>query len=213
MFSRTIISDKKIIFWDFDGVIKDSVGVKTEAFLSLFPTANPGVINKIRSHHESHGGMSRFEKIPIYISFSGEIPTPSRVLELSEQFSKLVMSGVIESPWVGDAEDFLLKYAKTFHFVLVTATPHLEIKIILKRLNIDHCFQEVYGSPNEKSSAIASVLSRTGVRPEFALMIGDSEVDLKAAAANNVPFLLRKTSHNVAIQSRVVDSYFDNLSI
>ena len=30
------LSDYKLVFWDFDGVIKDSVTVKTDAFSKLF---------------------------------------------------------------------------------------------------------------------------------------------------------------------------------
>jgi|TARA_Y100000310_G_C20511448_1_gene729077 beta-phosphoglucomutase-like phosphatase (HAD superfamily) len=35
----------KVIFWDFDGVIKDSVNVKTRAFEKLFLPFGENVVN------------------------------------------------------------------------------------------------------------------------------------------------------------------------
>ena len=51
----------KLIFWDFDGVIKDSVEVKTHAFEYLFPDGDADFLRKVRMHHEANGGMSRLK--------------------------------------------------------------------------------------------------------------------------------------------------------
>ena len=56
-----------IIFWDFDGVIKDSVQIKSKAFGNLFAQFGNIISKRVIEHHESNGGMSRFEKIPIYL--------------------------------------------------------------------------------------------------------------------------------------------------
>ena len=64
------LNSKKIIFWDFDGVIKESVSVKTDAFGKLFSNFGSKVSQKVVSHHINNGGMSRFDKIPIYLKFA-----------------------------------------------------------------------------------------------------------------------------------------------
>ena len=42
------LKSAKVIFWDFDGVIKDSVKVKTDAFEKLFSTYGNDIVKKIR---------------------------------------------------------------------------------------------------------------------------------------------------------------------
>ncbi len=49
-----------VIFWDFDGVIKDSVGVKIKAFFQLFEPFGFVVAERVRQHHEANGSMSYF---------------------------------------------------------------------------------------------------------------------------------------------------------
>ena len=73
------IGSFKLIFWDFDGVIKESVSIKTTAFVKLFENFGSEVTAKIKMHHEDHGGMSRFKKIPIYLRWANIAPTKSNI--------------------------------------------------------------------------------------------------------------------------------------
>ena len=66
------LKSAKTIFWDFDGVIKDSVVVKSDAFEQLFLPFGDEVAISVREHHEANGGMNRFEKLPIYLKWAGE---------------------------------------------------------------------------------------------------------------------------------------------
>ena len=50
-------------FFDFDGVLADSVEVKTRAFARLFESYGPEVVARVVAHHRYHGGMTRIEKI------------------------------------------------------------------------------------------------------------------------------------------------------
>ena len=52
----------KNIFFDFDGVIADSVNVKTEAFEKIYLPYGKEIAEKVINHHRENGGMSRFEK-------------------------------------------------------------------------------------------------------------------------------------------------------
>ena len=66
-----LLNNYDTIFWDFDGVIKDSVEVKTNAFKSLFEDFDPDLLDQIVEHHENNTGISRFEKIPMYLDWVG----------------------------------------------------------------------------------------------------------------------------------------------
>lgn len=192
--------ERKVLFWDFDGVIKESVDVKTRAYVRLFEPFGARIATRVRAHHESNGGMSRFEKLPLYLSWAGRGASVEEVSEYCELFSVAVLQEVIDSAWVPGAR----KYLETNHlrqqFVIVTGTPQAEIEVILDALGIARWFREVHGAPTTKAAAIASSLARLGCRCSDALMIGDSESDFTAACAAKVEFLLRRTPLNLNLQ-------------
>lgn len=201
-----------MIFWDFDGVIKDSVDVKIEAYENLFLPYGPEIARRIREHHEANGGVSRFDKIPLYLEWAGLAPTPEQIEKCCQQFSQAVVQAVIDSPWVPGVREYLLKHYMDQYFVLVTATPHKEIEKILASLKLSHCFKEIFGAPTKKEQAIKAVLERSKCPPDETIMIGDLESDLLAAQANSVPFLLRRTPLNSGLQATYQGPMFDDLN-
>ena len=197
-----MILDKfKLLFWDFDGVIKDSVEVKTHAYFSLFEPYGLDLAEKVRKHHTVNGGMSRFDKLPIYLEWAGISPSKIIVDEHCERFSKLALQGVIDSPWVDGAENYLHNNEYKQTFVLVSATPQDEMEYILKALNLVECFSRVYGAPTTKEDAIFKTIKDYDLDSSECLMIGDASADLKAAHTNQVSFLLRRHASNAEIFS------------
>ena len=197
--SNVLVGTAVLIFWDFDGVIKDSVEVKTQAYFQLFESFGSVVAEKVRKHHEVHGGMSRFDKLPIYMQWAGLEPNQSTVSEYCEQFTQRVLQGVIDAPWVAGVERYLCSNSKEQAFILVSATPQDELEHILHVLDLTKCFAEVYGAPISKRDAIGKTLRARGLDARDCLMIGDSQADLDAAVASQVPFLLRRHSSNTKV--------------
>jgi len=204
------IDKKRVTFWDFDGVVKDSVDVKTEAYEKLFLPFGLGVASRVRQNHEENGGVSRFDKIPMYLEWAGLSATPQKIEEYCQRFSEVVGQAVMDSPWVPGVREYLLKHYIEQYFVLVTATPQEEIEKILGSLQLSHCFREIFGAPFKKDVAIKEVLDRLNCSPIEAVMIGDSESDLLAAQANSVPFLLRRTRLNGRLQASYQGPMFDD---
>ncbi|WP_445781238.1 HAD family hydrolase [Shewanella sp.] len=204
------ISNYSMVFWDFDGVIKDSVAVKTLAYESLFLPYGANVVTAVREHHEENGGMSRFEKIPIYLQKAGITATENVIEEFCYRFSDMVLERVIGSPWVPGALEYLTQAHANSNFILVTATPEDEIKIILERLGISSYFQNIFGAPVQKTAAIAGVIKKAGLKPGQALMIGDASADLVAAENNSIMFLLRQTLTNTLLQENYSGPQFRN---
>lgn len=197
------LSAFKLLFWDFDGVIKDSVEVKTRAFVQLFEPYGSEIAERVRDHHEANGGMSRLSKIPLYLEWAGKQVAQKLVDEYCQRFSQLSLQGVIDSPWVGGAEALLRGNPYRQSFVLVTATPQGEIEEVLAALNLRSCFTDVFGAPTSKKDAIRTTLTARQINPQSCLMIGDAKADFEAAQFNKVPFLLRRHSSN----GRVFGSY------
>lgn len=202
----------KMIFWDFDGVIKESVSVKTDAFIEIFYPYGPGVAKKVRLHHLENGGMSRFDKIPLYLKWSGVEPTNSKINEISNQFSMIVKNKVINSDWVPGVREFIESNKKKYIFIIVSATPQKELNDICKKLNISNYFDKIYGSPTSKSDAIKGSIKDYGILPQKCILFGDAMADLKAAKENNINFIFRrhKFNQNLKIESKI--SIIDNFT-
>ncbi len=208
----TLLKVKQIVFWDFDGVIKDSVLVKSVGYEQLFMPYGESVVEKVRQHHNAHGGISRYDKIPLYLGWAGELITADQVQNFCSQFSGLVKQAVIDAPWVPGVREYLQANHSNQYFVLMTATPQEEIEQILHALDITHCFRETHGAPTEKTTVVHDVLERLHCLSEQALVVGDSDTDLSAAEENNVDFLLRRTPLNQGLQERFQGSSFECLS-
>ena len=193
-------------------MIKDSVDVKTEAYERLFLPYGVETARRVRQHHEANGGMSRFDKVPLYLEWAGQSATPEQIEKCCQQFSQAVVKAVIDSPWVPGVREYLLKHYMDQYFAVVTATPQDEIEEILGSLELLHCFREIFGAPTKKEQAINAVLERLKCPPDEAVVIGDSESDLLAAQANLVPFLLRRTPLNRRLQATYQGPMFDDFN-
>jgi phosphoglycolate phosphatase-like HAD superfamily hydrolase len=209
--AAAMLENASIVFCDFDGVIKDSVAAKSDGFERLFAPFGNELARRVRQHHEAHGGLSRYEKIPIYLGWAGEPADAVQMQSFCDEFSKIVFQAVIDSPWVPGVYEYLRRHHMRQRFVLLTATPQDEILKILRALEIETCFDEVCGAPAEKAAAMASYLLRLQFVARDAVMIGDSESDLYAAEANGVAFLLRCTPINQELQQRYAGPRFEDL--
>lgn len=203
----------KIVFWDFDGVIKDSVPVKSKGYEKLFLPYGREIVNRVNQHHEDHGGVSRYKKIPLYLSWAGEPASPNQVKEFCNRYSLLVRQAVIDSPWVPGVQEYLRSNHENQFFILITATPQEEIEKILKVLELTSFFREIHGAPKTKGDTANDVLKRLGFSPDQALIVGDSGTDLEAAKKNNIAFLLRRTPLNQKLQKKFNGPSLENFEL
>ena len=201
--------DQKNIFFDFDGVIKESVQIKEKAFEALFKHLGEEVLMKVRTHNQKHTGMSRFEKIPLYLSWVSPSCEKEIISQYIENFSNIVTQKVIDSDWVPGVLKVLSAKREDQNFFLVTATPQKEIEYILEKLDIASIFSYVIGAPEKKVNGINMLIDLFNINPLDALMIGDSSADYIAANRNKIEFVLRRTSFNHYLQEKL-DCYMIN---
>ena len=191
-----LLSKASVVFWDFDGVIKESTSIKSMAYEQMFSEYGGKILEQVMEHHNKNGGVSRDLKFPFYFNeFVGIKLSSQDIEDRCNEYSRLVVQKVIDAPWVPGVLDYLK--SKTYHqrFVLITGTPYLEIIEILTSLNILDCFQTIYGSPTSKVKALEQeIQSDTEVKD--CLFIGDAPTDYESANAYDIPFLLRETEEN-----------------
>ena len=207
-----IIKKFKLIIWDFDGVIKDSVAIKLVAFKQLFQPYGNKIVNKVQKHHKKNEGLSRFIKIPLYLSWINEDLSKRNINKFCNKYSKIVFNEVIASPWVPGVKKFLETNPYNQIFTLISATPEKELKKIISKLEIKKCFKSVYGSPRLKSNLIKIILKRYNINSEEALMFGDTGNDYIAAKNNKVYFIFRKTQFNGKIIKKHKEKFVQNFN-
>ena len=183
----------KCIFFDFDGVLAESVNIKTEAFREMYLSYGEVFAERVVKFHLQNGGISRYEKVKVFNGeWLGENVTEEKVHELAAEFSSLVVDGVVNAPEVKGAKDFL-DTSKKYKKFIITGTPTVEIKQILKRRNMDSYFIESYGSPEKKGHWVKHILKEQNLAANECVFIGDALADYEAAKENKVTFILRET--------------------
>ena len=202
-----------VIFWDFDGVIKESVSVKTDAYVELFSPYGIDVCKQVEKHHIANGGMSRFDKIPLYLKWAGLEQNDAEVQNFCGKFSSIVKDKVIASAWVPGVEEFLQNNKENHIFVLVSATPQSELEDICNSLKLTGVFRKIFGAPNNKTVSISTSMLDYKIPPSACLMIGDAEADIEAAQNNEIHFIFRKHQYNKSfpIKSNIqtIDNFCD----
>lgn len=179
----------EIIIYDFDGVICDSVNIKTEAFAELYQTYGKGVQQAVKEYHLAHGGISRHEKFRYFQSILlGESVNQLKIDALADQFSLLVKQKVIASKYILGVMDFLKANEGKKQFIC-TGTPQNEIEDIVEKKGIKALFEEVYGSPRTKIEIIQTIMDKNSVSPKDCIFFGDAMTDYDAAKACSIPFV------------------------
>jgi phosphoglycolate phosphatase-like HAD superfamily hydrolase len=178
----------KAVLFDFDGVIVESVGVKTEAFRELFAN-EPEHLPAILALHLANGGMSRFTKFEIIHRDILKRPlSAQRSRELGEGFSALVMQKVIACPYMPGALEFIQKHATRLPLFIASSTPQTELHEILLRRNLAGYFCETHGTPRGKPEIMQDLLIRYKLDLKDMPFIGDAINDYKAASEIGLPF-------------------------
>ena len=187
----------KNIFFDFDGVLAESVSAKTEAFYDMYLPYGEDIALMAKTHHLEHGGVSRFEKFRIYHErFLGKQIDEDQVNELANQFSELVLKKVIHADEVPGSRAFLEAYHNKINFWVITGTPTEEIEIVVEERGLSNYFIGLHGSPENKIFWTDYLLEKHGLLPEETLFLGDATTDQEAAKHGALHFALRDHEEN-----------------
>src|SRR5207245_1866358 len=122
----------KAIALDFDGVILESVDLKTRAFRALFKDY-PQHLDRIAQFHLDNTGLSRYEKFDvIYREFLGLSLSGEEKDRLGREFGRLVEREILECPFVPGARRFLDLVAFSYPVFVVSGAPENELRGIVE---------------------------------------------------------------------------------
>ena len=205
-----LLQNKKLFAFDFDGVIVDSVNIKTEAFAEIYKPYGQIIVDQVINHHINNGGMNRFTKFKYYHNnYLKENINESEIEKLSSKFSNIVVSKVISSQWIIGIIEFLNKLKlKKIDCVIISATPQKELIQIIKARGIEDYFSLILGSPESKSSNLKHALDISGIAKEDAVFFGDAMADWEASDKIDVQFVGVGDSIKDLLSENAVGSYF-----
>ena len=179
------------VFFDFDGVLVDSVELKSNAYATLFRPYGEEAVSIIKAHHKKHGGIDRYKKIR-YVSDTLQLAlSENDANALAEEFARLVKESIIKMPIVSGAIELLEELqANDVKSFIVSGTPQNELREIVEAKKLGNYFQGVFGSPMNKKEILQTILSKDNFdNPKKCIFVGDAVGDFEAAQAVGMYFI------------------------
>lgn len=178
------------VVFDFDGVLVDSVDIKTTAFVALYENHDDEVVEQVRRFHLENGGVSRYRKLEHFErELLGRNPGQEAIEELAQHFSRLVVEKVVAAPEMPGATDLLRHLAQRWPVFVASGTPEEELREIVRRRGWESHFAGVFGTPRDKAELLRAIAEQLGVEPERLVMVGDALTDLEGSRAVGARFV------------------------
>ena len=185
------LSGIRSVFFDFDGVIVDSVDTKIDAFGALYRPFGAHVESAVRDYQRAVPGETRFDKIPrFHRELLGIELSPAEVTQWCDRLSDLVCAQVIAAPLLPDVPDVLrCLQARGIAMHIVSGTPENELRHIVDAKGLAPWFRTVRGSPAKKAGIVREICAADGLSPDECLFIGDAMTDHDCARECATAFL------------------------
>ena len=179
-----------LIIFDCDGVILDSVNIKTNTFAVLFEKYGEDVVKAVVDYHLTNGGLSRYEKFKYYFrELLNQELTDYVMAELDCEFNNLSFQSMLQVPFIPGAIEFISQNYKRWPLYVASGSPEKELKEIFKKRGLTNYFQGIFGSPTPKKNLVVQIVKKSQIPAEQILMIGDSNNDQEAANFAGTHFL------------------------
>lgn len=170
------------LVFDCDGVLLDSVPVKTRAFARLAEPFGPEATDRFVMYHSVHGGVSRYRKFAWFFQeVLGREITQEESEEWGRRFAEYALDEVRRCPLVPGVLETLERWHGALPLYVCSGAPQEELSLVLRERGLDRYFVAIHGSPPGKASLLAQLVHEAGVMPEAALMVGDAVTDRNAA--------------------------------
>ena len=183
--------DLDAVFYDFDGVIADSVETKVNAYRIMFGHLGAEAVDRILDYNFQHGGLSRFVKFQwTYDNIIKQPLSDDMKAGLGKQFSDIVEQEVVKCSYIeGAIESIDWLHGRGVPLYIVSGTPQDELRRITASRGLDPKFAGVFGSPRLKPDIVRAVLAERGFSSGRCLFIGDAMTDYKCANETGLHFL------------------------
>jgi phosphoglycolate phosphatase-like HAD superfamily hydrolase len=186
----SLLNSKPIFIFDFDGVLVDSIEIKSEAFASMFEEYGPDVVRMVVAHHRDAGGISRYKKLRHYhAEYLGHDLTEEELHRRADEFSRIVVDKVVHASEIPGAEHYLRTMCHDKRCFINSATPDKELLEIVQRRGWSGLFDGVYGSSRGKEVNLYHIFEEHKATSDMCVFFGDADSDYLAAREAGVLFV------------------------
>ncbi len=182
--------NKKVILWDFDGVILDSMHVREKGFRQVLSGYPEEQVESLLEFHNQNGGLSRYVK---FRYFQEEIlqqeVDEEKNTKMAEEFSAIMRKELTtKNNLIPEVLRFIEAKHTHFEMHIVSGSDGDELRFLASELGISRFFKTIQGSPVPKISLVKDILKEFGYFRQDVCLIGDSINDYKAAKENGIDF-------------------------
>ncbi len=172
----------KCLVFDCDGVILDSVPVKTRAFARLAEPYGTEARDRMIMFHRMHGGVSRYRKFAWFFEeVLGRKISEEESAEWGRLFAGYALDEVKRCPMVEGIQEVLDTWKGRMPMCVCSGTPTAELVQVLELRGLAHYFDRILGSPPAKAEVLAGIVREFRQDPADVLMVGDASTDRDAA--------------------------------
>lgn len=181
---------KNIIF-DFDGVIIDSMHIRSFGFQEIFKSFDKNDVDKLISYHNENGGLSRFVKIKYFFhKILKKDISDDDINKFAIEYSKIMRSRLIGKDMIIDETiRFIKEHHNIYNLHIASGSEQEELRFLNQELGLANYFKSIYGSPTPKIKLVENILKENNYKKEETILIGDSINDCEAAQENSIKFL------------------------
>lgn len=178
----------KVLLWDFDGVIMDSMPVRSKGFEEVLCDYPREQVEKLLIYHNTNGGLSRYVKFKYFFEEIRKESVSNHVIsDLAENFSKIMLSLLLDnSLLIDDSISFIKKNFSNYSMHIVSGSDGVELNYICNHLDIAKYFLSINGSPTPKKELIEQIFKKYNYNSNDVAIIGDSINDVEAADFNGI---------------------------
>ena len=179
----------KVIIFDCDGVLLESVEIKGEVFRRLGQRLGPEAGEGLWAYDRRHGGVNRREKFAwCFEQFAGRPISDEEMEQWSQDFRQMTIEKLLDCPLTPGALETLKSWRGRLPLYVASGSTEDDLRLVLERRGLAEYFAGIYGYPPSKEEILRKILALEDVGPEKALMVGDSSTDLEAAEAVGLDF-------------------------
>ncbi|MEK7067362.1 MAG: HAD hydrolase-like protein [Patescibacteria group bacterium] len=183
---------KRVLVFDFDGVLVNSNRLKQRAFFNLFSsdTKTAPIIKKIL--HEAPVNWTRFEILKeIFVKLGCAFYSIQKLVDEYElKYRTAVRDEILAQGTISGVCELLEERQRNGRRLYInSATPCLALAELVVGLDIRKYFERIYGKPPTKAENLADIMRRENATANDCAFIGDGKEDRSSAEAFGVFFV------------------------
>ncbi len=185
-----MLSNYKIILWDFDGVLMNSNKVRDYGFLEVLKEFPKAQVDELLKFHQKNGGLSRYVKFRYFFeTIRNEKLSENEMNHYLILFSEIMKQRLLDKKLlITDSINFIKKNYTNFKMHIASGSDQTELRYICKELKISNYFLSINGSPTPKKELVKDIIHKNNYKTNECVFIGDSINDYEAANVNNIDF-------------------------